>query len=306
MSEQSSSSKTASKASTRTKGMYSSEALPEDEKRALSEKKMGRQERKEKTRNPSESTTLSSTDEPEAVSSAFLSALKCVDGDDDDEDEEPKASSKVKRAPFVVYEAKEDIETDSRSSKKATSGSPHMKARKATSVDKFRRKFDTYEQPSTSAMVAATAPLALQAPVPAHHGDNDVDEQPSAGAILAASAVDTRSRQLRRDEHTSVAHTDALDASVPPILTQGVRYIRPGAVHVEGLGLITESDEIFELSTTSLSSQRAQVRDHHSDSGELLVQATLVMEDPPMITAVADVVPDPPPTSVGVRASFNV
>lgn len=62
----------------------------------------------EETRKSFESTALSSGDEPKAVSSAFLSALKCVDGYDHVDDEKPEA-------PFVVYEAKEDIEAGSRS-----------------------------------------------------------------------------------------------------------------------------------------------------------------------------------------------
>jgi hypothetical protein len=294
-----------SKVSTRTKGKCSNEASQEDEKRALSETPEEKNKEKEETRNPFESTSLSSADEPKAVSSAFLSALKCVDGYDDDDDENPEATSKLERAPFVVYEGKEDIETGSRSSKQATSESPNTKARKATNVHKFRRKFDRDQQPSASAMIAATAPLALQALVPANHGDKDGDEQSSAGAILAASAAEARSRQLIRDEHTFIAHTDAQDASVPPILTQGGRFMRPGAVFVEGLGLITESDDIFELNTTTLPSQRAPVRDHHGDPGGLLVQATLVTEDPPMITAVADAVPDPPPTRFWRGSKFQ-
>jgi hypothetical protein len=72
-----------------------------------------------------------------------------------------------------------------------------------------------------------TAALTLQAPVPAQHDDNDGDEKSSAGAaILAASAVDEGSRQLIRDEDASVTHTDALDASVPPLLTRGGRFIK--------------------------------------------------------------------------------
>jgi hypothetical protein len=51
--------------------------------------------------------------------------------------------------------------------------------------------------------------------------------------------------------------------------------------------------------------QRAPVRNHHGDSGGLLVQATLVMEDPPMVTAVADVVPDEPPTSFWRGSKFQ-
>jgi hypothetical protein len=72
-----------------------------------------------------------------------------------------------------------------------------------------------------------TAALTLQAPVPAQHDDNDGDEKSSAGAaILAASAVDEGSHQLIRDEDASVTHTDALDASVPPLLTRGGRFIK--------------------------------------------------------------------------------
>jgi hypothetical protein len=64
----------------------------------------------EKTRKPFESTALSSADENDAVSSAVLSVLKCVDS---------YANPKVKRAPFVVAEAEEDIGTGSRLSKEA-------------------------------------------------------------------------------------------------------------------------------------------------------------------------------------------
>jgi hypothetical protein len=224
---------------------------------------------------------VSTAGEPKNISSAVWSALKCVDGFDDDDDEKAKATSEVKRVPFVVSEAKEDIETGSRSSKEATSEPPNTIARKATNVEIFQRKFDRDERPSAGATVAATAPLALQAPVPAHHGDDDGDEQFSAGAILAASAVETRRRKLERDEQTSVAHTDR-------------RFRNPGAVHVEGLGLNTESDETFELSTTTPSSP--PVRANHGDEDGLLVQATLV-EDHPIVTAVA-LVPDPPPTVV--------
>jgi hypothetical protein len=144
------------------------------------------------------SATRSSRDEHDAVSSAVLSALKCVDGFDDDDDEKAKATSKVKgAAPFVVSEAKEDIETGVRSSKEVSSGSPNTKARKQTNVDSFKRKFDGDEQPSASAMEAATASLALQAPVPARHGDDEGDVQPSAGPrTVAASTVGTRSREL--------------------------------------------------------------------------------------------------------------
>jgi hypothetical protein len=129
-----------------------------------------------------DSTTVSSANKPKGVSSAVLSALEYVEWVDDDEDEEPKATSKVKRAPFVVYEAKEDIETDSRSSKEATSGSPHTKTRKTTNVDEFRRNFDRDERPSA-------VPLALQAPVPARHGDDDGDDQPSAGPIMVGATA---------------------------------------------------------------------------------------------------------------------
>jgi hypothetical protein len=107
--------------------------------------------------------------------------------------------------------------------------------------------------------------------VPAYHGDDDGDEQLSAGSILAASAVETRRRELTRDEHTSVTHTDG-------------RFLSPGAVYVEGSGLITESDEIVELNTTTQPSQRAS--DHHEDAVGFLAEAFLVPEDPPIITAV--------------------
>jgi hypothetical protein len=171
-----------SKASTRTKGKFSSEAPQEDEKRALSEapeeKEKKDKKEKEETRKPFESAALSSAEEPNAVSSAVLSALKYVDGYDNDDDQKAKATSKAKRAPFVVSEAKEDIETGSRSSKEATSGPPNTKARNTTNVDSFRRRFDRDERPSAGAMVAATAPLALQAaplalraPIPAHQHD---------------------------------------------------------------------------------------------------------------------------------------
>jgi hypothetical protein len=119
MSEQSSSSKTMSKASTRTKGKFSSERPQEDEKREKKDMK-----EKEETKKPFESAALSSAEETNAVCSAVLSALKCVDGYDDDDDQKAKATSKVKRAPFVVSKAKEVIETGSRSSKEATSGPP--------------------------------------------------------------------------------------------------------------------------------------------------------------------------------------
>jgi hypothetical protein len=119
---------------------------------------------------------------------------------------------------------------------------PPLKQRKADFPVKFRRKFDRDERPySAGATEAATAPLALQVPVRAHHGDDDGDEQSSAGAILAASAIDTRRRELERDEQMSVAHTDR-------------RFLSPRAVHVEGSGLTTESDETFELNTTTPSS----------------------------------------------------
>jgi hypothetical protein len=222
------------------------------------------------------------SDEPKAVSSAVWSALKCVDGFDDDDDEKAKATS-------------EDIETGSRLSK--ASESPIIKARKATNVDSFRRNFederpsagapvsahrghdDGDEQPSAGArMVADTAPLALQTSVPAHHGDDDGDEQPSVGAI----PVETRSRELKKDEQTSVAHTDG-------------RFLSPGAIPMPGLRLITESDERFELNTTSPPSQRAPAQ--HEDPGRFLAEAFLVPEDPPMITAV-EVVPSPPPPVV--------
>jgi hypothetical protein len=113
---------------------------------------------------------------------------------------------------------------------------------------------DGDEQPSAGArmVVAATPPLALQALVPAHYGDEDGDEQPSAGAIHAASAVETRSRELKRDEHTSAA------------LAHG-RFLSPGAVHVKGLEPITESDDMFELDTITPPSQQARVHVRHGD-----------------------------------------
>jgi hypothetical protein len=275
--------------------MYSSEALPEDEKRALSEKKMGRQERKEKTRNPSESTTLSSTDEPEAVSSAFLSALKCMDGYDGNDDEKPKATPKVNIAPFVVAEATDDIETGSRLSKEAASEFPSSKPRKTTNVDFFRSNFDGNERPSTGAMIAATAPPALQAPVPAHHGNHgDEDEQSYAGAMLAASAVDIRGLQLERDEHALVAHNDILESSMPPILTDGETQTSRDTLHVEGLGLPTESDETFDLHASSSQSQQpARVPAHHGDGGGFLVEATRVTEAPDTSTGTLLVAAEP-------------
>jgi hypothetical protein len=153
---------------------------------------------------------------------------------------------------------------------------------KETNVDLFRSKFDRDQRSSAGTMLAATTLLALQTPVPAHHGDDDGDEQSSAVAILAASTIDTRGRELERDEQTPVAHTDG-------------RFLSPGAVHVEGLGLITESDETFEFNTTTPPSQRAPIPAHPGDAGGFLAAAFLVMKDPSMITAVAYVVPDPLP-----------
>jgi hypothetical protein len=86
MSEQSSSSKTASKASTRTKGKHFSETPQENEKRAFSE-----------------------IPEPEAGSSADFSALKFLDVYDD---------------TSVDAEDNEDIEAGSRVPMEAASGSP--------------------------------------------------------------------------------------------------------------------------------------------------------------------------------------
>jgi hypothetical protein len=157
MSQQSFSSETASKASTRMKGKHSSEEAPqEDEKRALSEtpeeKKMRRQEKKEmdKTRKLFESTALSSADELETGRSAVSSALKSVDDADDTDDEKKSAATpKVKRAPFVVTEAKENIDAGSRLSKEVAYGSPSTTARKWTNSDSFQRTFDRDERPST-------------------------------------------------------------------------------------------------------------------------------------------------------------
>jgi hypothetical protein len=154
--------------------------------------------------------------------------MKCENGSE--EDKQPTAIPKVKRAPFIVADAKEDIETGSRLPKEAASGSPNTKARKATNVDSFPRKFDRDDRRSADAIVAASA---------------------------STSAIDARRRNISRDEHTPDAHTEALDSSVPPILTQqgrqltqqGGQFLSPGArpVPVERLGLLTESDEIFEL-----------------------------------------------------------
>jgi hypothetical protein len=62
-------------------------------------------------------------------------------------------------------------------------------------------------------------------------------------------------------------------------------------------------DEIVELNTTTPPSQRAP--DHHEDAGGFLAEAFLVPEDPPIITAVADVVPDPPPTKFWRGSKFQ-
>jgi hypothetical protein len=77
-----------------------------------------------------------------------------------------------------------------------------------------------------------------------------------------------------------VAHTDG-------------RFLSPGAVHVEGLGLTTETDDTFELNTAPPPPQQPPVPAFPVT--EDLAEAFPVTEDPPIITAVADVVPDPPP-----------
>jgi hypothetical protein len=117
---------------------------------------------------PSVSSTAHSApaDEYDAVSSAVLSALRCVEGyDDDDDDEKVKAAPKG-RAP------NEDIQSGSRLPKEASLGSSG-EARQASNVDLFRREFDRDERPSASEMEAATTPPTLgdpQAPVPDYRG----------------------------------------------------------------------------------------------------------------------------------------
>jgi hypothetical protein len=472
MSEHSSSSKTVIKASTRTKGKHSSDAPQEYEKRELSEtpeekKKEKKEEETEKTRKLFESTVLFSVDEAEAVSSSVLSALKNVD-DCDDADEKPKAAPKVKRAPFVVYEAKENIGTGSSLSNEAAYGSHSITARhashidsfqrkcdrdeqpsagaivaaststsaidtrhqklsrdeqqsgapprllglsshpvlrqggqssspgavpaegKATNVDLYRRKFDRDEQPSADAMVAgfastlaidtrrqklsrdeqqSGAPLSalvssshlvppqggqllspVAVPVEGKATNVDVyrrkfdrDERPSAGDAMVAgsasasasastatsearivtsvdarrskfdrdeqptvsaslSAIDTRRRNLNRDEQPSGATYVVLSSSLPAVLPQGGQFSSPGAVTVEGLGLITESDGTREFNTASPPSQRPPAQAHLGDTRGFLAEAVLVTEDPPII---AIAVPDPLPPPFWRESKFQ-
>jgi hypothetical protein len=197
------------------------------------------------------------------------------------------SSAAVTTAAVRPHQVEPDIDLNASSN---ASGSPNTKARKAT-VASFRRKFDGDKRPSAGAMEAGTAPLALQVPVPAHHGDGDGDEQLYAGAILAASAFDKRSRELKRNEHTSAAHTDG-------------RLLSPGTVHVEGLGLTTESDDTFELNTTPPPSQQPPALAHYGDTGSFLEVAFAVTEDPPIITATSCMVPAcgeiTPPANAGL------
>jgi hypothetical protein len=144
----------------------------------------------------------------------------------------------------------------------AASGSLISKARKATNVDEFRQKFDIAERTSAGAIVVASA---------------------------STSAVDTRSR---RQEQPSGTTPSVLGSNLHPVLPQGRQLSSPGALPVEGSGLITETDEIFEP-------QRAPVRAHHSDTGGFLAEAFLVAEDPPITTTIA-VVPDPLPPATTV------
>jgi hypothetical protein len=127
------------------------------------------------------STALSApADEHDEVSSAVLSALECVEGFDGFGDDEKVNTAPKVRAPFGA-EANQDTETSSRMSIETASGSPSTKARKATNVDEFRRKFGGNERSSAGAMEAATAPPGLY--------DLQGAERPSAGAMKAATAL---------------------------------------------------------------------------------------------------------------------
>jgi hypothetical protein len=175
-------------------------------------------------------------------------------------------------------DAKEDIEAGSHMSQEAASRPPISKARKVTDVNEFRRKFDSDERPCAGAIVAASA---------------------------STSAIDTRRHELSRGKQPSDTPLGILGSSLHTVLPQGGQVSTPGAVPVEGLGLITESEEIFDLNTTASvamesimqtfftisssvtrsmaanqPSQQAPVRAHHGDAGGFLTQAFLVTEDP--------------------------
>jgi hypothetical protein len=154
---------------------------------------------------PSVSSTALSTpaDEYDAVSSAVLSALRCVESYDGDE----KVNTAPEMRAPIIAEANEGLQSGSRLPKEASLGSS-SEARQASNVDLFRREFDRDERTSASEMEAATAPPALcepQAPVPAYRGDEggftSVEEtlvtedlhveRPSASEIAVATAPPT-------------------------------------------------------------------------------------------------------------------
>jgi hypothetical protein len=221
---------------------------------------------------PIVSTTLSSADEHDAESAALI-ALKCVEGSDDD-DEKINTAPKVKRAPFVA-KANEDLESGSCFSKEVASKYPST-ARKTTCVDSFLHEFDRDELPPADAMVAASA---------------------------STSASDTRRHKLSKDEQRSGAPPGVLSMSSHPVLSQGGQLSNPEALPIDGLGIITE--EISQLNTTIPPSQRSPVPAQNGDTAGFLAESFLVTENPLMITAVADVVPDPPPTKFWRGSRFQ-
>jgi hypothetical protein len=208
---------------------------------------------------PSVSSTALSTpaDEYDAVSSAVLSALRCVESYDGDE----KVNTAPEMRAPIIAEANEGLQSGSRLPKEASLGSS-SEARQASNVDLFRREFDRDERTSASEMEAATAPPALcepQAPVPAYRGDE-------GGFTSVEETLVTEDLHVERPSASEIAV-----ATAPPTLydLQGV----PVPTHRDDEGGFTTMEAALVIKEA---------------------EATLVTDDPYTITELAvALVPEP-------------
>jgi hypothetical protein len=167
---------------------------------------------------------------------------------------------------------------------------------KLNTTPKGRAPFATEED------TEAGSRMAMEVASASRSTNNARKEIFELNAALAFSVIHTRGRNLSQDPLA------VQDSSSHPVLPQGGQFSDPGALRVEGLGVSTESDEMYALRTALALSQLEPVPSHHGDEGGSIsaeatlvvtedVEAPLATEDSRNITELA-VLPYPDPLPV--------